>query len=57
MILTLIGKKRAENIVEYRNIHGNFNSVDELRNVPGITPEILCVVACCLSLKLFSVLF
>jgi competence protein ComEA len=31
-----IGETKAQKIVEYREQHGNFNSVDELANVPGI---------------------
>ena len=31
-----IGKKRAEAIVKYREMHGNFRSVDELAQVAGI---------------------
>lgn len=31
-----VGEITARNIVEYRNSHGNFNSVDELLNVRGI---------------------
>lgn len=31
-----IGLKKAEAIVEYRSIHGNFNSVDQLSGVKGI---------------------
>lgn len=31
-----IGETTARNIVEYRNSHGNFSSVDELLNVRGI---------------------
>ncbi len=30
-----IGKKRAQAIVKYRVLHGNFNSLDELAKVPG----------------------
>lgn len=31
-----IGEKTARNIVDYRNAHGYFNSIDELSNIPGI---------------------
>lgn len=31
-----IGKRRALAIVKYRKEHGNFKSVDDLANVPGI---------------------
>ena len=31
-----IGRAKAEAIVEYRKQHGNFKSVEELKNVKGI---------------------
>jgi len=34
--LPKIGPKTAEAVVEYRNTHGNFNSVEDLLNVKGI---------------------
>jgi competence protein ComEA len=36
--LTGIGLKRAQSIVDYRQKHGPFRSVDELRLVKGIGP-------------------
>ena len=36
-----IGEKRAQDIVDYREAHGPFQSVDELDNVSGIGPAIL----------------
>ena len=36
-----IGEKRAQDIVDYREAHGPFQSVDELDNVSGIGPGIL----------------
>ena len=33
-----IGEKRAQDIVDYREAHGPFQSVDELDNVSGIGP-------------------
>lgn len=36
-----IGAKKAEAIVAYRELNGQFNSVDELVNVKGIGPKML----------------
>jgi competence protein ComEA len=36
-----IGKKRAEAIVAYRGQHGPFKSVDDLKNIKGISENII----------------
>ena len=36
MELTGIGDKKAEQIIAYRQEHGKFNSIDDLKNVSGI---------------------
>lgn len=36
-----IGKKRAEEIVEYRTQHGPFKSIDELKNINGINTKVI----------------
>lgn len=35
-----IGSKRAEMIVQYRQQHGGFKSLDELNNIPRIGQEL-----------------
>lgn len=39
--LTGIGPKKAEAIVEYRKEHGEFKSLDDLKNVSGIGDKII----------------
>jgi competence protein ComEA len=36
-----IGKKRAEAIVAYRSQHGPFKSVDDLKNIKGISENVI----------------
>ena len=36
MTLSGIGEKRADAIISYRDEHGGFKSIDELKNIPGI---------------------
>ena len=36
MTLPGIGESKAEKIVNYRNEHGNFGSIEEIMQVPGI---------------------
>lgn len=40
-LLKGIGVKRASAIVAYRELHGEFNSVDDLLNVKGIGAQML----------------
>ena len=39
-----IGYKTANNIIEYRNSHGQFKSIDELKNVSGIGKSTLAKI-------------
>jgi competence protein ComEA len=39
--LPKVGPKVAQRIVEYRNAHKGFKTVDELRNVKGVGPKTL----------------
>ncbi len=39
-----IGEKKAEKIIAYRDKHGKFSSVDELKNVKGIGEKIVSII-------------
>lgn len=39
--LSGIGEKKAEAILQYRQQHGKFKSIDELQNIKGIGPKLL----------------
>ena len=39
-----IGEKKAERIIAYRDEHGKFESVDELKNVKGIGKKIVEII-------------
>lgn len=39
-----IGEKKAERIIAYRDEHGKFTSVDELKNVKGIGNKIVEII-------------
>jgi len=39
-----IGEKKAERIIAYRDEHGKFESVDELKNVKGIGDKIVEII-------------
>jgi competence ComEA-like helix-hairpin-helix protein len=42
--LPSIGPARAQAIVDYRSTHGNFTSIDQLDEVPGIGPATIVVI-------------
>ncbi|GBL04151.1 ComEA family DNA-binding protein [Glaciecola sp. KUL10] len=44
-----IGAKKATQIIEYRELNGDFESVDELQNVKGIGPKMLAKISSKLS--------
>ena len=39
-----IGEKKAERIIAYRDKHGKFSSIDELKNVKGIGEKIVTII-------------
>jgi competence protein ComEA len=39
-----IGEKKAERIIAYREEHGAFKSIDELKNVKGIGGKLVAVI-------------
>ena len=39
-----IGEKKAERIIAYRDEHGKFSSIDELKNVKGIGEKIVTII-------------
>ena len=39
-----IGEKKAERILAYRDEHGKFESIDELKNVKGIGDKIVEII-------------
>jgi len=39
-----IGEKKAERIIAYRDEHGKFSSIDELKNVKGIGEKIVNII-------------
>ena len=41
MTLKGVGKKRAEAIIAYRQAHGSFQSVDDLKNVKGLSQKVI----------------
>ncbi len=46
-----LGGAKAQAIIDYRSKHGNFNSVSDLENVPGVGPKLLKKLEPQLSVK------
>jgi competence ComEA-like helix-hairpin-helix protein len=42
--LPVIGPKLAARIIEYRDEHGPFRSLDDLNEIPGIGPKTLAAI-------------
>ena len=40
-----VGEKTASNIVEYRNVHGDFKAIDEIVNVKGVGDKMFAKLA------------
>jgi competence protein ComEA len=39
-----IGEKKAERIISYRDEHGKFENIDELKNVKGFGEKIVSII-------------
>ena len=39
-----IGEKKAEKIIAYRDEHGEFSNIDELKNIKGIGNKIVNII-------------
>lgn len=39
--LKMIGRRRAEDLVKYRNEHGPFKSCEDLKDVPGFSEKMI----------------
>lgn len=46
-----IGEKIAQGIIEYRQSHGNFTSIDGLKNIKGISNNKLEKIKGCLTVE------
>jgi comEA protein len=46
-----LGPAKAQSIIDYRTKHGNFQSLQDLENVPGIGPKLLAKIQGQLTVK------
>ena len=51
MTLPGIGESKADSILEYREAHGGFQTIEELMNIPGIKEGVFQKIQDCVMLE------